>query len=328
MSRTLRVASAQLGAIDIDTPLADVLARMNILLDEAHKDGCTLVNYPELCFSTFFARHLIPFGPELDRWFCKGDILTNPEYSPFFERAKGYGISVCVGYAELTEDGEHFNTAIFVDGDGNLINKYRKMHLPGDKEPRENVPVQHLEKRYFKDGDLGFKAFRWPGTKVKEGPILGQLICNDRRWAESWRVLGLQGAELVLIGYNTPSTSSNGIDGVLVDASKSEEMAMFHNELCCQYNSYANCTFSICTARCGLDDGKWDMIGGSVIVNPYGEIIARSTTKGDELTWADIDLDLCIGTRKRIFDFSRHRRPDQYTLISTQKEVIPPPALL
>jgi N-carbamoyl-D-amino-acid hydrolase len=39
---------------------------------------------------------------------------------------------------------------------------------------------------------------------------MGMMICNDRRWPEAWRVLGLQGVELVCIGYNSAAYDPNG----------------------------------------------------------------------------------------------------------------------
>ena len=61
---------------------------------------------------------------------------------------------------------------------------------------------QHLEKRYFEPGDLGFNVWRTMGG------ILGMCICNDRRWPETYRVMGLQGVEMIVLGYNTPSVNS------------------------------------------------------------------------------------------------------------------------
>lgn len=57
--------------------------------------------------------------------------------------------------------------------------------------------------------------------------------------------------------------------------------------------SYMNACFSISSARCGLDDGKYDLIGGSAIVNPEGHVVAQAKTKEDELIVAVIDLEDC-----------------------------------
>src|SRR5690606_16299675 len=125
-----------------------------------------------------------------------------PETRPLFEEAARLGVGFYLGYAELVrEDGgqtRHYNTSILVGRTGEIIGKYRKIHLPGHAEPEPHLESQHLEKRYFEPGDLGFPVWR------AYGGIVGMCICNDRRWPETYRVMGLQGVELVLIGYNTP----------------------------------------------------------------------------------------------------------------------------
>lgn len=88
--------------------------------------------------------------------------------------------------------------------------------------------------------------------------------------------------------------------------------ALFHSRLVQQANSlcrddshtrfkradsrvgYMNACFSISSARCGLDDGKYDLIGGSAIVSPEGHVMAEATTEDDELIVADIDLADCV----------------------------------
>lgn len=99
-----------------------------------------------------------------------------------------------MGFAEATEEGKHFNSCVYYHAaTGSILSKYRKIHLPGDFEPLPGAKTNQLEKRYFLPGDLGFNAFRVPGllSHEDEAPILGMMICNDRRWAEAWRVLGL-----------------------------------------------------------------------------------------------------------------------------------------
>ena len=76
------------------------------------------------------------------------------------------------------------------------------MHLPGHAEFDAERAFQHLEKRYFEPGNLGFPVWRTMGG------IFGMAVCNDRRWPETYRVMGLQGVELVVLGYNTPSVNS------------------------------------------------------------------------------------------------------------------------
>jgi Asp/Glu/hydantoin racemase/predicted amidohydrolase len=214
-----------------------------------------------------------------------------------------------------------------------ILSKYRKIHLPGDVEPfPEPDAVNQLEKRYFKPGNLGFKAFRVPGladpTAENGEPIFGMMICNDRRWAESWRCLGLQGVEVVLVGYNTPGWApqmwGSSADQ---DPNAAREEAIFHHKLVMQAHSYTNACFSVSAARCGLDDGKYDLVGGSTIIGPDGKIIAETKTEEDEVIIADCNLDLCSPGKKRTFDFGRHRRIEHYSILTSQTGVVEPPRL-
>ena len=52
--------------------------------------------------------------------------------------------------------------------------------------------------------------------------------------------------------------------------------------------------FCITSARCGWDDGKFELITGSMVVDPNGHIVAENKTDGDEVVVADIDLDACV----------------------------------
>lgn len=172
--------------------------------------------------ATFFPRYYIADqnSPELASYFEKEaaspkGIAGVPELERFFAKAYELKIDIVIGYGEETPQGERYNTASYISADTKLpIAKYRKIHLPGTIEPFSKVPgiTNQLEKRYFLPGDLGFKAFRAPSLRKivggEKSPILGMLICNDRRWAEGWRVYGLQGVELMCIGYVGRSISS------------------------------------------------------------------------------------------------------------------------
>lgn len=107
----------------------------------------------------------------------------------------------------------------------------------------------------------------------------------------------------------------------------SEKEALFHSRLVQQGNSYMNACFSISSARAGLDDGKYDLIGGSSIVSPEGHVIAEAKTKGDELVIAEIDLAECRQGKDRTFAFERHRRIETYGLIDKQTGVVEPELL-
>ena len=313
MSRVVRLAGAQTGPIQRNETRNHTLDRLIALLEAAAAERAALVVFPELAFTTFFPRWLIEERQELDRYFER--TMPNPNVVPLFERARALGIGFSIGYGELTPEGQRFNTAIMVDAGGRIIGKYRKVHLPGSVEPRTGARFQQLEKRYFEYGDLGFPTFRAPGW---HDAVLGMMICNDRRWAESWRMLGLGGVELVALGYNSAAYDPNGGD------TEDAGLRTFHSQLVVQANAYMNATWAVAVAKAGDEDGS-GLIGGSCIVGPDGRIVAEAKTLGDELIVADCDLDACLQGKQKMFNFSEHRRPGQYGAITAQTGATPPP---
>jgi N-carbamoyl-D-amino-acid hydrolase len=172
VSRVLRIGGAQMGPIHKADSRQAVVRRMLDLLEEAKARNCDLVVYPELALTTFFPRWYMTEPAEVDAWFERE--MPNAVTRPLFEQAADYRIGFSFGYAELTSDGHHFNTSILVDRSGRIVGKYRKVHLPGHSEFDPRRAFQHLEKRYFEPGDLGFPVWRTMGG------ILGMCICNDR----------------------------------------------------------------------------------------------------------------------------------------------------
>ncbi|HUT49801.1 MAG TPA: N-carbamoyl-D-amino-acid hydrolase [Alphaproteobacteria bacterium] len=306
--REIVVGAAQLGPIQKADDREMVVERMVALMDRAHQAGCDLIVYPELTLTTFFPRWFMDDQAEIDRWFEAE--LPGPDTRALFDRARACQIAMSFGYAELTPDGHHFNTSILTDKDANIVGKYRKVHLPGHAEFDTERAFQHLEKRYFEPGDLGFPVWR------SLGGIVGMCICNDRRWPETYRVLGLQGVEMVLLGFNTPSVNSqNGGEG--------PEKRLFHHRLCLQSGAYQNSTWVVAVAKAGVEDGH-PLIGGSMVVNPDGEIAVETKTEADELIVHACDLDACTFGKKTIFDFARHRRVEHYGLIVEQTGIVEP----
>ena len=312
MTRVIRVAGAQMGHTQKADSRERTLARMIRLLEGAAEDGAALVVFPELAFTTFFPRWLIE-GEALDQYFERA--MPNPTVQPLFDRARELKIGFYVGYAEITPAGRRYNCSIVVQPDGRVLGRYRKVHLPGSVEPRSGARFQQLEKRYFDYGDLGFPAFRG-GPDWADG-IIGMMICNDRRWPEAWRVLGLQGVELVCVGYNSAAYDPNGGD------TEDPSLRTFHSQLVTQANAYMNATWAVAVAKAGEEDGS-GLIGGSCIVDPNGRIVAGSSSLGDELLVADCDLDLCRQGKDKMFNFADHRRPAHYGPITERAGVIEP----
>jgi len=301
MTRSLPLAVAQLGPIARDETRASAVKRMIALLRKADDAGSKLVVFPELALTTFFPRWYFEDQADVDAFFETD--MPNADTEPLFDAAARAGIAFYLGYAELISHNDttrRFNTSILVDQAGEIVGKYRKIHLPGHRELEPDFPFQHLEKRYFETGDLGFPVFNTLNT------TLGMCICNDRRWPETYRMLGLQGVEIVMLGYNTPVHYPR--------APELDHLQDFHNHLSLQAGAYQNGTWVAAAAKAGCEE-NCDMIGGSCIVSPSGEIVIRCETLADELITWDCDLDLCQTIQNNIFNFALHREPENYGLI-------------
>ncbi|MGH6938234.1 N-carbamoyl-D-amino-acid hydrolase [Hypericibacter sp.] len=310
MPRTITVGAAQLGPIARNDSRKQVVGRLLELMREAHGFRCDLIAYPELALTTFFPRWAIEDERELDSFYESE--MPGPETKPLFEEAARRGIGFSLGFAELViENGRkrRFNSSILVDKTGRIVGKYRKVHLPGHSDVMDR-PGQHLEKRFFEVGDLGFPVWR------AFGGILGMCICNDRRWPETYRVMGLQGVEMVLLGYNSPIG--------LGDPFELDALEPFHNHLVMQSGAYQNATWVVGVAKAGFEEG-FNMIGQTCIIAPSGEIVAQCATMGDELVVRKCDLDMGAPYRADIFNFAYHRRIEHYKLITERTGAIPPP---
>jgi N-carbamoyl-D-amino-acid hydrolase len=291
MARIVTIAAAQLGPNQESSSREEIVERMLALLDQAKAQGVELVAYPEMALTTYFPKKI---RKDFDQFFETE--IPPKALEPLLRRAKEARIAVHVGFCEKA-DGKYFNTALLTDRDGRVVGTFRKIHLPGTKAADGFAQV--YEPYYFAHGDTGYKVFDACGAKV------GIAICQDRRYPESYRTLALQGAEIILIGYNTPISA----------------LALDLNELCLRSGAYANACFVVGIAKAGVEDGV-ELIGGSCVINPVGQVLAKAATTGDELVVSRIDLDQMTPVRKR-WNFLGRRQPQHYaTLLQpvTEKE--------
>ena len=310
MSRVLNIGGAQLGPISRNEKREIVIERMKRLMHLAREQGCDFLVYPELALTTFFPRWLIEDENELNQFYEKE--MPNSIVKPLFDLAVNLNIGFSFGYAELSSNESkilRYNTSIIVDNKGSIKLKYRKIHLPGHYNFEPDRSFQHLEKRYFEVGDLGF-----PVKKIMN-VNMGMCICNDRRWPESYRVMGLQDVELICIGYNTPMHNP--------PAPEHDHLTSFHNHLSMQAGAYQNASWVIGVAKSGNEEGVYQL-GQSCIIAPSGEIVSMATTLDDELITANCDLDLCKSYKNTWFAFEKHRQPKYYNLIVERVGAIPP----
>jgi len=145
---------------------------------------------------------------------------------------------------ELTrEEGRprHYNTSILVDSGWKNHRALPQDPPAGHSEHLPDAPFPALEKRYFDVGNEGFGVWRM------QDAVIGMCICNDRRWPETYRVMGFAGVEIVALGYNTPIQN--------IHTREPEHLRMFHHLLSLQAGAYQNAAWVLAAAKCGAEDG-------------------------------------------------------------------------
>lgn len=307
MARFLTVAAAQMGPVQRHHTRAEVVDRLCTMLRQAHAMGAELVVFPELALTTFFPRWFVADIGEADHWYERS--MPNEATQPLFDEARRLGVGFCLGYAVIDEAGHRWNVQTLVERDGSIVATYKKTHIPGHEHHEPDRPFQHAERYYFEPSPDGFGVWR------AFGGLVGMAICNDRRWPETYREMGLQGVEMVLIGYNTPIH--------YVPDPSQDILQGFHNALVMQSGAYQNGTWVVGVAKGGVEEGV-DSLGQSMIVAPSGQIVAQTLTTDDEVIVARCDLDWCARYKGTLFDFDRYRRPEVYGRITGQRGVVLP----
>lgn len=191
------LAVSQMEPVGLNDSRAVVVQCLVDMKREPAIRGACIVVFPELALTTFFPRYWMEDTEANDRFYEAS--MLSVETQPLFTLARQLMIGFYLGYAELTPEGPRFNTSILVDQHAKIVGRYRQIHLPSHSDHKPDAPFKHLEKKYFEVGNDGSGVTRMLGT------LIGQCLCNDRSWPETYRVMSLQSARLVVLDYNTPS---------------------------------------------------------------------------------------------------------------------------
>jgi beta-ureidopropionase len=286
-----RVVRGGLIQVKADVPLdgtADDIKRRMIdkhvpLIEEAGRRGVQLLCLQELFNGPYFC------AEQQARWYQMVErIPDGPTIRLMQELAKQHSMVIVVPIYEEEITGVYYNAAAVIDADGTYLGKYRKHHIP-------HVGPGFWEKFYFRPGNLGYPVFETAAGKI------GVYICYDRHFPEGARILGLNGAEIVL----NPSATVAGLSEYLW---KLEQPA----------HAVANGYFVGAINRVGFE-APWNIgefYGQSYFCDPRGQIVAIGSRDQDELIVADLDLRL-IQTVRDTWQFYRDRRPETYGTITT-----------
>jgi predicted amidohydrolase len=283
-----RIAATQVDVrhLDVENNLETHLR----LIAETASAGCDLVLFPELSVTGHNA------SPDVTR-------DAEPHDGPIFQaiqaRAKECGIVVSYGFCEDFR-GTHYNTSALVGPDG-LIGLQRKVHASFDEFYRFR---QASEWAVY---DLGFAR-------------AGTAICHDSDFFESWRILALLGAEIVLLPHaNRTMPAADGtlsFDGRAREAPEAELLAgqreLFDLPRLHDVLARDNGVYAVFSDQVGFD-GHSTHVGGAYVLAPDGAMIGRSDP-GGETAWitAELDPELLRQVRANPMFALRKRRPETY----------------
>ena len=254
---------------------------------DAAKSGAQIVCLPELFRSQYFCQ------TENHDNFSLAETIPGPSTGALTKLARELGVVIVASLFEKRSAGLYHNTAIIIDADGELLGKYRKMHIPED-------PLYH-EKFYFAPGDLGFLSW-----KTARGN-LGVCVCWDQWYPEAARLTALRGAEIIFyptaIGWHPKEKKEFG----KAQHSSWEAIQRSH--------AIANGCYVAVPNRVGHEapaggDGI-EFWGQSFVCGPDGEIIAKGSVDREEIVTADVDWKR-VNEHRMHWPFLRDRRIDAY----------------
>lgn len=276
MERIVKTAGVQLAAtLDREKNLS----RAAMLIELAADEGAKIIALPQLFHLRWFPHAINQKGFALAET-ADGRTVT------FLRELALKKKAVIVAPVFEADSGGHFNTAFVIGPDGEIIGRYRKMHIP-------QLPLWE-EKAYFKPGDLGFPVFKTPFATI------GVQICWDIFFPEGFRILALKGAEIVF----APTAS-----------------AFYHShrkwERAIAAASHANGIYIFRVNRTGREE-KQEFYGRSFCAGPDGEFATKPSGTSAGIVLADVDLSE-IAVNRDEWVFMKDRRPGEYKELIEEK---------
>jgi predicted amidohydrolase len=258
------------------------------LISRAAEQGAHLICFPEVSFDTFFPQYRAD-----RRFFTLGESMDGTLVEKIKLQVASTGVAVVFNMYERARAGEYYDCSPVFDNTSELLGKSRMMHIA--ESPGYN------EKYYYREGNTGYPVY-----STQFAGRVGVAICYDRHFPEHMRALTLGGAEIILVPTATASLEE--------DFQRVWEVEM-------QGAAIANQVFIAVVNRVGPDD-TLTFFGGSFVVNPRGQIVARASRTQEELLFVDCDLDLIEQARQEM-PFLRDRRPETYGVLARTGEETP-----
>ena len=267
----------------------DNILRLGEGITDLAKRGAQLIVLQELHNTLYFCQ-----TEDVDL-FDLAETIPGPSTKLYCELAKKCGVVIVASLFEKRAPGLYHNTAVVIESNGEIVGKYRKMHIPDDPA--------YYEKFYFTPGDLGFHPIQ---TSVGK---LGVLVCWDQWYPEAARLMAMQGAEMLIyptaIGYADNDTP---------EEQQRQRMAW---QTVMRGHAVANGLPVIAVNRVGFEPDPSGQTAGiqfwgtSFVAGPQGEIIYEASTDDEESIVVEMDMDRSEQVR-RWWPFLRDRRIDAY----------------
>lgn len=269
---TTRVAAVQMSSGP--DPQANLAAAVE-LVHAAADGGATYVQLPE------YFNYL---GPR--EHFCSlSETIPGPTTTRLGAVAASRGIALHLGSMLETADERFcFNTSVVLDESGDIVATYRKAHLFDINVP--GVVVQRESDSLRAGDDLIVASI--------QGVRLGLSICFDLRFPELYRRLALSGADV----FAVPSAFT-------------AQTGPFHWEVLVRARAIENHAFVVAAAQQGTTIDGVSTFGHSLIVDPWGVVLAESSSDGEDVLIATLDVDE-VARRRRQLAVLDLRRPELY----------------
>jgi predicted amidohydrolase len=270
----VRAAAIQLNS-DADT--GGNLRAAGELIRAAAADGATLIVLPE---------KFNGLGGEEDSMERVAEPLDGPSVSWARALARELGVDLVAGSIAERRAGRDklSNTSLHIGPDGEIAGLYRKIHM-------FDVVVDGVEYRESATEEPGHEIAL---SRLADGTELGLSVCYDVRFPELFRILAIRGARVISLPAAFTKVTGRAHWEVLVRARAIENQA-----------------FVVAADQCGVHPpGDKESFGGSLIVDPWGEVLARA---GDEPGWIAAELDLARQdeVREQLPSLA-NRMPDAY----------------
>jgi N-carbamoylputrescine amidase len=275
-------AKAAVIQMNISDQTEENVAKGARLIKQAAAEGAEIICLPELATNVYFPFEIDP------KWLALAERIPGPSTEAMCAAAREANAYVLFPMYEKHQDGELYNTAVFIDPNGSIVGKYRKTSIPLVKM----AAITGIEKYYFRPGNLGFPV--WP---TETGVNVGTVICYDRHFPEGPRALALAGCDLMFVPTATAAGSTFW-------------------ELELRAHAVANCMWVAGINRVGVDvgGGPTDFYGRDFFAEPGGEIVCQLGSEQDAILHCEIDTEVSATMRDE-WGFFRDRRPDAYSAL-------------